>query len=95
MIQKTPSGFFDYDGLLKMAKGRGVNADFAMDLTGRDAGKSAFLKVAVDPKGEQDPVRSFNACFFGGSFMQLFGGSIWNCQVAAHHGTQVARITKS
>ena len=56
---------------------------------------SAFLKVAVDPKGEQDPVRSFNTCFFGGSFMKLFGGSIWNCQVAAHHGTQVARITKS
>lgn len=75
----------DYDGLVEMAKARGADVGFAMDLTGRDSGKEAFLKVAVDPEGRQDPVRSFNSCFFGGDFMQLFGGSIWNCQVAAHH----------
>lgn len=77
----------DYDGLVGMAKARGAYVDFAMDLTERDAGKAAFLKIAVDPEGGQDPVRSFNSCFFGGSFMQLSGGSIWNCQVAAHHAT--------
>ena len=77
----------DYDGLAEMAKTHGAYADFTMDLTGRDTGKAAFLKVAIDPEGEQDPVRSFNSCFFGGSFMQLSGGSIWNCQVAAHHAT--------
>ena len=77
----------DYDSLIEMVRARGANADFAMDLTGRDAGKAAFLKVAIDPEGGQDPVRSFNSCFFGGDFMQLSGGSIWNCQVAAHHAT--------
>jgi hypothetical protein len=77
----------DYDGLVEMAKAHGADADFAMDLTGRDAGKAAFLKVAVDPEGGQDPIRSFNSCLFGGNFMQLLGGSIWNCQVAAHHAT--------
>ena len=77
----------DYDGLVEMAKARGADVAFAMDLTGRDAGKAAFLKVAVDPERGQDPVRSFNSCFFGGSFMQLSAGSIWNCQVAAHHAT--------
>jgi hypothetical protein len=77
----------DYDGLVEMAKARVANVDFAMDLTGLDAGKAAFLKVAIDPEGEQDPIRSFNSCFFGGNFMQLSDGSIWNCQVAAHHAT--------
>ena len=77
----------DYDGLAEMASVRGVDVGFAMDLTGRDAGKAAFLKVAIDPEGGQDPVCSFNSCFFGGDFMQLSGGSIWNCQVAAHHAT--------
>ena len=77
----------DYKALAEMARARGVYADFAMDLTGRNAGKEAFLKVAIDPEGQQDPTRSFNSCFFGGSFMQLANGSIWNCQVAAHHAT--------
>ena len=77
----------DYDGLVRMAKARGADVAFIMDLTERDAGKAAFLKMAVDPEGGQDPVRSFNSCFFGGSFMQLSGGSIWNCQIAAHHAT--------
>ena len=77
----------DYDALAEMARARGVYTDFAMDLTGHDAGKDAFLKVAIDPEGRQDPARSFNSCFFGGSFMQLSDGSLWNCQVAAHHGT--------
>ncbi len=77
----------DYDSLAKMARDRGANVDFAMDLTGRDAAKQAFLKLAIDPEGRQDPLRSFNSCFFGGSFMQLANGSIWNCQVAAHHAT--------
>ena len=77
----------DYDGLVRMAKARGADVAFIMDLTERDAGKAAFLKMAIDPEGGQDPVRSFNSCFFGGSFMQLSGGSIWNCQVAAHHAT--------
>ena len=53
----------------------------------RDAEKEAFLKVAIDPESQQDPTRSFNSCFSGGSFMQLANGSIWNCQVAAHHST--------
>ena len=77
----------DYNGLIGMAKARGADVAFAMDLTERDSGKEAFLKVAIDPEGRQDPVRSFNSCFFGGSFMQLSGGSIWNCQIAAHHAT--------
>ena len=77
----------DYDSLAKMARARGACVDFAMDLTGHDAEKEAFLKVAIDPDGGQDPVRSFNSCLFGGSFMQLANGSIWNCQVAAHHAT--------
>ena len=61
---------------------------------GAKGGKGYFIamdyngfKMAVDPEGGQDPVRSFNSCFFGGSFMQLSAGSIWNCQVAAHHAT--------
>lgn len=77
----------DYDNHVEMAKARGADAGFAMDLTGRDADKEAFLKVAIDPEGGQSPVRSFNSCFFGGSFMQLSRGSIWNCQVSAHHAT--------
>ena len=77
----------DYDGLVEVTKARGADAGFAMDLTGRDTGKTSFLKIAIDPEGEQDPIRSFNSCFFGGSFMQLSGGSIWNCQIAAHHAT--------
>ena len=77
----------DYDDLAEMARARGASVGFAMDLTGRDAGKADFLKIAVDPEGGQDPIRSFNSCFFGGSFMQLSGGSIWSCQVAAHHAT--------
>ena len=77
----------DYDDLAKMARTRGAHVGYAMDLTGHDAGKEAFLKVAIDPQGRQDPIRSFNSCFFGGSFMQLSNDSIWNCQVAAHHAT--------
>ena len=77
----------DYCDVAEMARARGAYVDFAMDLTGRDAEKESFLKVAIDPDGQQDPIRSFNSCFFGGSFMQLANGSIWNCQVAAHHAT--------
>ena len=76
----------DYEGLSDLARSKGVEVGFTSDITGMAAGKEAFMRLALDPDGGCDPVRSFTSCPFGGRFLQLMRGAIWPCQVSAHHG---------
>ena len=82
----------DYDELAALARERGIRAGLARDITGTVDGKEAFLRLAIDPKGECDQVRSFTSCPFGGNYLQLARGAIWPCQVAAHHGAFARRF---
>lgn len=70
---------------LLIASHIGAKAIFSRDITGAAEGKEAFMRLALDPNGSRDPVRSFASCPFGGCFQQLARGAIWPCQVAAHH----------
>ena len=82
----------DYEKLAELARSKGVRAHFAADITGTAEGKQAFVRLALDPKGACDPVRSFTSCPFGGHFLQLARGAIWPCQVAALHGAFARRF---
>ena len=81
----------DYVGLAEFARSKGVKTFFTDDITGEGEGKERFMRLALDPRGECDPVRSFTSCPFGGCYLQLARGSIWPCQVAAHHGSLARR----
>jgi len=83
-ISPYPIGV-DYRGLVELAGSKGVRTGFSADRTGVDGGKEHFLRLALDPAGEQDPAASFTACPFGGVNLQLARSAIWPCQVAAHH----------
>ena len=82
----------DYEGLAALARSKGVRAAFAMDITGATDGKEAFLRLAIDPEGTCDQVRSFTSCPFGGCYLQLARGAIWPCQVTAHHSSFARRF---
>jgi len=82
----------DYDELAEFAREKGVRVGFARDITGTVDGKEAFLRLAIDPKGECDQAQSFTSCPFGGNYLQLARGAIWPCQVAAHHGSFARRF---
>lgn len=82
----------DYRALADLAVSHGVQVRFAVDITGHDLGKEAFLRLAVDPQGTSDPNHSFVRCPFGGRYLQLSQGAIWPCQMAAHHGTLARRF---
>lgn len=82
----------DYDALLKLARSKGVHAFLSNDITGTCEGKEAFLRLALDPDGECNPVQSFSSCPIGGYILQLARGAIWPCQVAAHHGAFAQRF---
>ena len=82
----------DYEGLGELARSKGVRASFAIDITGTAEGKQAFIRLALDPEGECDPVQSFASCPFGGCFLQLARGAIWPCQVSALHGAFARRF---
>lgn len=82
----------NYDELAALARAKGVRVGFAQDITGTVNGKEAFLRLAIDPKGECDQARSFTSCPFGGRYLQLARGAIWPCQVAAHHGSFARRF---
>lgn len=77
----------DYEGLAALARTKGVQDGFAMDITNTAEGKEAFMRLSLDPKGACDQARSFTSCPFGGCYLQLARGAIWPCQVAAHHGS--------
>ena len=76
----------DYEGLADLARSKGAMVAFTGDITKTVEGKEAFIRLALDPQGGCDPVRSFVSCPFGGCFLQLARGAIWPCQVTAHHG---------
>ena len=76
----------DYEALAEFIRAKGVRPKFAGDITGTCEGKQAFMRLALDPAGECDPVQSFTSCPFGGCYMQLARGALWPCQVSAHHG---------
>ncbi|MBQ9003765.1 MAG: hypothetical protein IJ087_18120, partial [Eggerthellaceae bacterium] len=82
----------DYNDLAALARAKGVRVGFARDITGTVDGKEAFLRLAIDPKGDCDQARSFVSCPFGGNYLQLARGAIWPCQVAAHHGAFARRF---
>ena len=65
---------------------------FNGDITGTCERKEAFLRLALDPEGGRDPVRSFTSCPVGGRTLQLARGAIWPCQVAAHHESFAQRF---
>ncbi len=83
---KTP------DELAALARKKGVRTAFTKDITNTVDGKEAFLRLALDPKGECDRAQSFTSCPFGGCYLQLARGAIWPCQVAAHHGSFARRF---
>ncbi|MBQ9003524.1 MAG: 4Fe-4S cluster-binding domain-containing protein [Eggerthellaceae bacterium] len=82
----------DYVELAEYARSKGAKTFFTGDITGAGAGKETFMRLALDPHGERDPARSFTSCPFGGCYLQLARGSIWLCQVAAHHGSLARRF---
>ena len=82
----------DYPALVELARGHGVDASFAGDVTRGDRGKEAFFRLALDPDGAQDPVYAFNRCPFGGSYLLLGEGRLWPCQVAARSGSLNVRF---
>ena len=82
----------DYEDLAGLVHSKGVQAEFAGDITGTAEGKMAFIRLALDPEGKCDPLRSFTSCPFGGCFMQLSRGAIWPCQVSALHGAFARRF---
>ena len=79
----------DYESLVDDARERGAKVNLVGDITGtsEDAGKEAFLRLALDSDGRCDPVLSFTSCPVGGHTLQLARGAIWPCQIAAHHGS--------
>ena len=82
----------DYEALAELARSKGAKAFFTGDITGADRDKEVFMRLALDPRGECDPAQSFISCPFGGYYLQLAHGSIWSCQVAAHHGSFARRF---
>ena len=82
----------DYAALVELARGKGAWVTFNGDITGTCERKEAFLRLALDPEGACDPVRSFTSCPVGGRTLQLARGAIWPCQVAAHHESFARRF---
>ena len=82
----------DYAALVELAREKGAWVTFNGDITGTCERKEAFLRLALDPEGACDPVRSFTSCPVGGRTLQLARGAIWPCQVAAHHQSFAQRF---